>query len=209
MNPKKLYSEDKFTGGALKPGAEPDAQCCGECGHPFCAGSEDSAERCCRCHYCGEKGERHLPQHGYLEYHHHCYNEKAAAGRKEDRDAHFSAPPAIKRTVTAIEWGDKPVFFCDEGPQDGYFNSLSELAEHFDGAEDAAGLKWVYASERMELGLDAGRIVESALEEHYEDAGADIGEEDIRGLQELLDFWCSKQNVVTYTVDYELVVLLD
>jgi hypothetical protein len=89
-----------------------------------------------------------------------------------------------------------------------YFETVDELLEYYhqDGQEPPP---WVWATETVEFKLDASSILESALEEHHEDAGEVITTLDGNRLQKYLDIWAKKQGIVSYVQSYETVVMID
>lgn len=102
---------------------------------------------------------------------------------------------------------DGPVWWDTYGPQDGFFESTEDLREWCE-QEDVDLPVWVHATERIELRLDAERIVDHEVEQHNHHEGA-FDMCDIAGLQILLDEWAKKQGVVSYTEDSSRAVILD
>jgi hypothetical protein len=93
------------------------------------------------------------------------------------------------------------------GCRNGYFDSVESLIEwigdqlHDDPEFDLPDYAW--ACDEVKLSIDAGGVIESATEEHHEDA---FEECDREGLQKLLDEWCAEQGVVSYQYQHQCAV---
>lgn len=100
-----------------------------------------------------------------------------------------------------VVWPDAPVSSCRCSTED-YFRSVDDVIEAC--AEDGIELPaFVWATSEMHLGFDANYVLESALEEHHEDAIDGIPSSAIDDLQALLDAWAARPDteVTTYVED--------
>lgn len=107
-----------------------------------------------------------------------------------------------------VSW-DGATVSSRSGTTEGYFRSVDELIEAC--AEDGEELPaFVWATTETHLSLDADNILESALEEHHEEARAGISREAERDLQALLDVWVARTDtkVTTYMEDRSRAVVL-
>jgi hypothetical protein len=107
-----------------------------------------------------------------------------------------------------------PVFVEDAeghpvgGPHcgEGYYTDVDEAIELL--ADDVdwpiPSTLFVWGSRRILFHLDAGGIIENALEEHYEDADVSsaAGEE----LQEFLNGWCERNDIESHEPDFKVLV---
>lgn len=80
----------------------------------------------------------------------------------------------------------------DYTDNEGYF---SEWEDFFDNWNDHHEPKderpvYVWGTEVLQFELDAERLIENGLEDHYEDAGDQIDHADRKELQEILNDWC-------------------
>jgi hypothetical protein len=90
---------------------------------------------------------------------------------------------------------------------DGYFDSTESLRKHC--ANNALDLPaWVWACTPEPLEFNADWIVEQALQEHFEGARVSIAESEVGALQEFLDKWAAKQNIVSWHEDTTRAVML-
>jgi hypothetical protein len=71
--------------------------------------------------------------------------------------------------------------------------------------------KYVWATKPYKLELDAESILETALEEHHENAHEWISQEAEDDLQAFLDAWCEREDVgvVTYNIDRSNAIAID
>lgn len=100
---------------------------------------------------------------------------------------------------------DKQLLEEAEDVTTSYSGPVSDDNDHFWSSPDEAACDinlpaWLYACTVSRLSLDASYILESALEEHHEDAWEQLLGED--ELQKLLDAWCEKQTMETWLTDY-------
>jgi hypothetical protein len=149
-----------------------------------------AAKRCCNptCKECGAKTRR------YCTLCDKCrteqFNEKS---RKEEAKRRAKAT-----RVSAADY-EGGVFRGDR-----FFMSVGEMLDDCDDDRPAD----VWGAQVMPFHIDAGDVVESELSNHHDDAGEDIGEDDLAELQKLLDAWCEGVGVVSYEADYGTLVVL-
>lgn len=188
--------------------AEVIAYACGKCG--TVAGSallhgdqaRRWAEECCgprRC-ACGAL----FRYRGYIACK-PCHDREAS---ERDAKAEAVAVASAKQRVPWAEYSGTFVYSDGLGPSDGYFPNLGELADYL-ASEELACPTHVWGCGSYGLHMDAAGTIESALEDHHEDAGDNIGSDDEKALQALLDAWCSTAGVLTYRPDYDTLIELD
>lgn len=160
-------------------GSEAVAYACGGCGVVFSLTNPDDAERCCRPTLCacGAETRRH-----WLA----CDDCRQKADETKE--------VARRAAATVVEWGD---FMVCDARNDRWYTDADEIGDTDYG----------YASIPFGLHIDADDIVESALEDHHEDAG--VADDLMAELRTFLAGWCDRANVVSYDPDYSRVVLLE
>jgi hypothetical protein len=162
---------------------EPVAKACGKCGRVYALG-DGFVERCCApviCE-CGAEARK-----GWTV----C---DACRHRKSDEKE-----AARRAAATVVEWDGNYLY---DAQGDRWFVDESEM---LDAAEES-GFEYAYASYPKPLTLNAEAIVDSALEDHYEEAEVDPPL--VQELQDFLDDWCKRTGIVTYYPDYSRVVLV-
>ena len=145
-----------------------------------------------RCKLCGEVMPR-----GYLK--HNCQAQMDASRRELESkrkqaliDAPF-APPEIL---------EKSYFFYSDifGYNEGYFDSWDEFFDYWHENGESNGderPEFVWATEPVEMNIDAYDVISRATEDLYEDASTDISDAAIKELQDFLDRWCKTCGVNT------------
>jgi hypothetical protein len=114
----------------------------------------------------------------------------------------FERAPKIKFSDYKGEY----LFFPDFSIGHDGFLPVDGLEDYFaDDDEKMPAYAWACSS--FGLIMDAQLILDSALEDHHEDAGENVGAEDLNELQTLLDAWCAKQSVTSYQPTDEVVLL--
>lgn len=184
-----------------KPDAEPLAYACGKCGLVFGPQYEDAARQHCwpKVCECGAECDQ--------QYYTRC----SACMQKKARERQQDLVEKAQK-VSYIDY-DAPVFVEDEeghpvGCREGFFMSVDEAIEWL-GDEDPKDVPdkfFVWGSTPVSFSTDANWIVESMLEDHYEDAGENISDADIKELQKLLDDWCEKQHIESFTQTHSILV---
>ena len=107
--------------------------------------------------------------------------------------------------------GDQPVFW--DGPPkgssigDGYFLNVDDFLERCE-EEEVEVPQYIWATTSVPLALSADFLIESAMNEHREDAREAIPSESELQLQHMLDTWCAAQKVKTWQPDYKRAILL-
>lgn len=122
---------------------------------------------------------------------------------------------ATERTQAQIEAAEKLTdwdgWVCDpngRGDQDGYFESLDAMIEWYGDAEDDEGEmklpEFVFTTTPIHFQVDLDSAIESALEDHHEDAAESLdGREEI---EKLVREWAARQSLVSYQIDYKRVI---
>jgi hypothetical protein len=77
-----------------------------------------------------------------------------------------------------------------------------------DDVEEGKEPAWVWGCKCVPFHIDAGWIIEGALEEHHKDAGDAISNTDVERLQKMIDQWCNGMGIESWEPDYTRVVLL-
>jgi hypothetical protein len=110
-----------------------------------------------------------------------CRNAKQAA---KDRAAYDAAP----KKMLAEYVSDHPdgMLYSDSFGGDNYRHA--DCVEDGDLVPDSL----VWCCDPVDLHIEARHVLDSALEDHHEDAGDGVDQD---GLQKLLDEWCAKQGV--------------
>lgn len=84
----------------------------------------------------------------------------------------------------------------------------NSIDRYFDSVEDLTD--YVFGCYPIEFNLDMRGIIKSELDDnHYEDAFLDISDESISKLQSFVDEWTKSQGIISYNVDYEIVIVLN
>ena len=172
--------------GTRPDGKEVFIYACGECGR--LDQHKDAAEKCCGPCSCGKTKE---------PWQDRCVECSSKDSDERLRAAEEKRYAAAKRVPFADYGGAMLVsgdHFYDE-PDDLFDDSLPE-----DPPREAWG---VYG---MPLSIDANRLLESALEEHHEDAEDNISKEMVDELQTFLDGWCKRTGIVSYFQDDAVLV---
>lgn len=167
---------------------------CGADGHASYA--EREARACCapdHCERCGATRARHV-----------LYCEPCGKVAAAEREAALFAKA---RKVTPDEYGDDFVFWDGRGPQEGYFASVEDLLEYCE-SEGIAPPAYAWGCYRQEMTMHADSLIESALDEHHEDARDQIAPGEEKRLQAFLDEWCRAQCVFSWFQDTEVAVVL-
>lgn len=108
--------------------------------------------------------------------------------------------------------------FCDGGPpsqsmvsDDGdcdYHASVAEFLAACAEADEPVP-EYVWACRAHTPSSNVGWIIESALEDHHEDAGSVITKEHVEKLKAFMREWWAASGVVSYRPDYTRAVVLD
>lgn len=159
-----------------------------------CAQARLNAIRCCnRVCECGTPVEAQC----YL----YC---EACRNKHEVEREHIRYKHAKK--ISPLEYNGW-VFVEGYGNNDGYFASLEVLRDHCRIHRKQLPA-YVWTCLPLEFEIDADSIIDSALDEHYEDASDNITSVARGALQYMLDAWTEKQGIKTYTVDDDVAVVI-
>ncbi len=123
-----------------------------------------------------------------------------------ERDA---AAFAKARKVPESEWTSAVVWEDGSGDMsgDGYFSSTEAVRDSC-AANDVPVPAYVWGTGEEGMGLNAGEIIERALEDTYDGAGDQISTEATNELQALLDAWCERHPVKWYREDRSVAVVM-
>ncbi len=100
------------------------------------------------------------------------------------------------------------IYWPDDETDDHFFSSVTELIECCK-VRGVPVPKEVNGCYEMSISINAEDVLESALEEHHEDARSSIPNAEVEKLQELIDEWCAVQKVITYFQDTSVIVEID
>ncbi len=144
-----------------------------------------------RCKLCGN-----IIKRGYTKC--DCDKQKAVDDeikKQEEAKAWENAPVAPKEIAETMGCFYSPAY----GHNDGYFFDWDEFFEYWaDEVEQTDEKpKYVWATEPVEMSIDATDIIEDATNDLYEDAIDDISDKARKELQEYLDNWCKTCGVGT------------
>lgn len=116
---------------------------------------------------------------------------------------------AKARKVPESAWSDTVVWEEGSGDMsgDGYFSSTDTVREQCerDGVPVPA---YVWGTTPVVMSLDAGHIVDQALEDSYEGASDAVSADALTELQSLLDGWCERHPVKWWSEDRGVAVMM-
>lgn len=120
----------------------------------------------------------------------------------EDAKMHRMLQRAKIPMLDAGAWSE----YVYDGRTGEYYRNVEALIEHY--INDSLPVPDIcYGTRPMPMPrIDAGWILEHALEECHEDAAQNVDE---KGLQKLLDDWCDTQDPGSCDVDYDVVISLE
>ena len=100
------------------------------------------------------------------------------------------------------------VYWEEDETDDHFFSSVKDLVERCKvrGVPVPNKVNGCYT---MGISIDVEDVLESALQEHHDDARSSIPNAEVDKLQELIDEWCAVQKVTTYFKDDSVVVEID
>ena len=128
--------------------------------------------------------------------------ERTNAEATEKERVRFEKAPKVK----FADYKGEYLYFRDYAIGNDGFLPVDGLEDYFEG-DDEEMPSYAWACSGFILSMDAQSILDSALDDHHEDAGENVGAEDLKELQALLDAWCAKQSVTSYTPTDEVVLL--
>lgn len=186
---------------------DPVAWACGSCRAIF--GHEADARAHCRCERCSvpiaarERSGRLCPSCAPIA---RAEQRAESDARMAERDA---AAFAKARKVPEEKWTSAVVWEDGSGDMsgDGYFSSPEAVRDSC-AANDVPVPAYVWGTAEEGMGLDAGSIVESALEDTYDGARDQLSAEAEVELQDLLDAWCERHPVKWYREDRSVAVMM-
>jgi len=157
------------------------------------------------CRHCGEALNR-------KDYQCECDGAKVERLQKavQAETEKFEKSSKLKyddETILAMDMLYSEDYTCNEG----YFTDWADFFENWNDHHEPGDERpmYVWGTEALQFALDADRLIENALEDHYEDAGDQIDHADRKELQETLDDWCRMSaDFKTYfqTVKYSVLI---
>lgn len=131
----------------------------------------------------------------------YCDKHREESRKKDERDAFEKAKKLLPDDYDGECVREKDGRFGN----DGFFDSIEELMETYeDAGVEPPSYCWATTSDRFQLNADS--ILESALEQHFEDAWEQVEAED--ELKEFIKTWNEKQMIVTYWEDRSRAIML-
>lgn len=110
------------------------------------------------------------------------------------------------KRLTIEEYPNQAVYW-DGGIGDGLFLNIDDLLDRCE--EEGVDLpEYAWAAKEVPLAMNADWLIERALEEHGEGAREEIADKNVPELQNLLDSWCTRQDLKSWQPDYTTAVLL-
>ena len=144
------------------------------------------------CPYCGKP---------YPKYSTHC-NCQGARVKEEQIKKKKKEEILLKAKEVDIN-SVSNMLYCEEN--DEYYSCIDDFFDGWDNKRTQPKVLWV--TEKRELSIDAGSVIESVCEELHEDASDYC---DYKSLQKLLDEWCKEQaGTTTYYPSYKEYVVID
>jgi hypothetical protein len=107
---------------------------------------------------------------------------------------------ALAKKLTPSEW-DGPIFTRSD-------NFYMDLEDYLDQREDK-GETYVWCTTPIKFEPDVHNMLESALDEHHEDAYDNITSKEIADLQKHVDEWAEKQCITSHEIDYKRCVIIE
>ena len=144
-----------------------------------------------RCKLCGE-----LMPKGYLKHNCEAQRELDRIKREKEEAEEFANAPLASPDIIK----DMQMFYSDHYDcGDGYFGDWETFFDYwFDEHEpEEPRPEYVWATESVNMKIDADRVLETATEDLYEDAFADISDQEVNELQSYLDDFCKRCGVGT------------
>lgn len=176
---------------------------CGQC-RRYWGIDRASAEECCSPTYCEDCKAP-------VEHKHYTLCNSCQTRRQcEKADAEEAA---LFERAKKIGPGEAP---CDmvywEGGLgdcngDHYYTTLESLLEDCEN-EGYEIPEYVWSCEEQELSMDANSIIESALEEWYDEASSEIPQSAVDELQALLNTWCEARKMRCYNPNYKVAIVI-
>jgi len=95
---------------------------------------------------------------------------------------------------------------------DEFFTDWDGIVDHLQQEYDlddllAGNIPVVYACQDIPFKISAESVIESALEDHYEDAGGQISPKSTARLQRMLDKWCQDQEILSWECDMGVIIV--
>ena len=174
---------------------------CGKCrrlhGTNMDRDPQAAANHCCMPYICNGGCGKLLPHEKYRT---RC-DECCSKDRQEKEARAFEKA----KKLTPQEW-DGPVF----DRHDNFFMSLDDFFDRCHDDEDYRKYgTYVWCAREIKFSPNVEHMIESALDNHHEDAGDLISTEATKELEDFVEQWAAKQGVLSYEPDGKNVVVIE
>ena len=169
---------------------------CSNCGQAYL--DKSFADKCCEPKLCEDCGVE-LPKN-----HHYVVCDECGNKREEKRELD-RYNKATKYTFESAPKESIEYVYNEKYPyNEGYF-------DYDEGDNLEYDIKYVYGTKRISPSYDAWDVVESMLEESYEDATDNVDNKELEKLQLAIDTFIKNHNgcLDHFEVDYSVVIDLD
>lgn len=167
---------------------------CSNCGKAYL--EKSFADECCEPKLCEDCGVEIPRSHPYIVCD-KCRNEREA---KQELERYNKA---TKYTFESVPKESIEMLYSELYPyNEGFMTDIDE-----DDVEQY-GIKYVYGTKRIIPSLDAQYVVESMLEESFDDATEYVNEEELNKLQLAMNMFIVNHNgaLDSYDIDYGVVI---
>ena len=169
---------------------------CSNCGQAYL--NKSFADKCCEPKHCEDCGCELPKSHYYVV----CDECREKREEKKELDRYNKA---TKYTFESAPKESIEYVYNEKYPHnEGYF-------DYDEGDDLEYDIKYVYGTKRISPSYDAWDMVESMLEESYEDATDNVDNEELEKLQLAIDTFIKNHNgcLDHFEVDYNVVIDLD
>ena len=168
---------------------------CEKCGSSYI--DKNVADKCCQPKLCEDCGCEIPKNHYYIV----CDECRAKSEEKKELDRYNKA---TKYTFESAPKESIEYVYNEKYPHnEGYF-------DYDEGDDLEYNIKYVYGTKRISPTYDAWDIIESMLEDSFEDANDRVNDEEIDKLQQAIDTFVKNHNgcLDWFEVDYSVVINL-
>lgn len=167
---------------------------CENCGQSYL--DKSVADKCCQPKLCEDCGCELPKKHPYVV----CEKCKEKSGNDKELERYNKA---VKYTFDNVPSESTEYVFSElYTSNEGFIDELDE-----DTIKDY-NIKYVYGTKRISPSYDSWNMIESMLEESYEDAMDNVNRDEVDKLQQAIDTFISNHNgcLDYFEVDYSVVI---